>query len=278
VAFVTTVGGIRQALPTQAQLGPPAFPGAVCRPHTPAAYPTAWHITLVAISLDRPPRSFLDGKFTKWNSNFGTVHRSAMGGIQEEDEEDEDDYPSAMLRPKVDDVPQAFSHFTHFSSGGKHLVCDIQGTFSAIRDPEFNLVDPVIHSDEGEKARFGRTDRGAQGIADFFKSHQCNGLCKLLRLPHNHEFVAPAFSGFDTSRSMNTSEITVVKTNHLAQRQAERVIQTRELQSAVKHGDKISTPGGRLIHRAADVEYITDATGRIGITSYRPTKFVPNLR
>ena len=37
-------------------------------------------------------------------------------------------------------------------------------------------------------------------------------------------------------------------------------------------------PGGRLIHRAADVDYITDATGRIGITSYRPAKFVPNLR
>ena len=218
---------------------------------------------------------FYQGTFTKWNSNFGSVtNKSVMGGIREEDEDDDWD-DSYFLRPKIDDVPQAFSHYTYHASNRTRLVCDIQGVFQS---SQFKLVDPVIHSNEGEKAKFGRTDRGQQGMDDFFKSHTCNGLCKLLHLPHNRAFEPHVASGLQTSRSMATSEFSVVKTNHLAQRQNERLIPTRELQSAVKHGEKLPAPGGRVIHRSDDIEYITDMTGRIGITSYRPARFVPNLR
>ena len=35
------------------------------------------------------------------------------------------------------------------------------------------------------KNHFGRTDRGETGILDFLKTHKCNALCKLLKLPPN---------------------------------------------------------------------------------------------
>ena len=215
---------------------------------------------------------FLEGKFTKWNSNFGSVNKGAMGGI---DEDDEDDYGDDYMRPKIDDVPQAFSHFTHHHSKKGRLVCDIQGVFSRNK---FRLTDPVVHSNEGEKAKFGRTDRGQHGIVDFFKSHKCNGLCKCLGLPHNYEFDERARAALESNSSINTSQYSVVKTNHLAQRQDQRVIPTRELQSAVKRGDKIPQRDGRVLHRGSDIDYITDMTGRIGITSYRREKFCADAR
>jgi hypothetical protein len=43
----------------------------------------------------------------------------------------------------VDEVPQAFSHFSYDNSGGKTLVCDLQGVWNAFDG--FVLTDPVIH-------------------------------------------------------------------------------------------------------------------------------------
>ena len=71
------------------------------------------------------------------------------------------------------------------------------------------------------------------------------------------------------STSRNTSEITIVKTNHLGKRQQQRDITTRELQSAVKHGVKAPANGSRLAHEHRGIKYITDKTGKIGITGYR---------
>ncbi|CAB9528800.1 myosin heavy chain kinase [Seminavis robusta] len=105
------------------------------------------------------------------------------------------------------DVLQAFSCFTYkVASRRRYLVCDLQGTFEeGGNSPLYRLTDPAIHTsalaqeeirqkfhaDTGSDAnngsrigttlrRFGRTDRGQDGIDDFFRTHQCSKLCKML--------------------------------------------------------------------------------------------------
>lgn len=231
---------------------------------------------------------------------------------------DDDEIPA-------EDAPQAFSHFTYHESNGAALVCDLQGVHSA-RHNTFTFVDPVIHSDGFVKGKHGRTDRGQKGIADFFKTHRCNGVCRLLSLPPNEKFDPRTSLGLDPfpysahiswrcaaphachvilhaslflacglvlaiqycgrftsagllpeyevtgtmgSASRNTSDFTVVKTDHLGKRQQQRGIKTRELQAAVKHGEKAPANGSRLAYKFDGMTYITDKTGKIGITGYR---------
>ena len=100
------------------------------------------------------------------NSNHGYCHEA----------DDADDTPT------VDDVAQAFSHWTYEASRGTRMVCDLQGFFTGGR---FVLVDPVIHSDgevREQHGGFGRTDRGKRGMLDFCRSHECNALCRRLGL------------------------------------------------------------------------------------------------
>ena len=48
----------------------------------------------------------------------------------------------------------------------------------------FRLTDPVIHyrstKDSTKKGVFGRTDKGAEGIQNFFRTHECNCICELV--------------------------------------------------------------------------------------------------
>ena len=142
----------------------------------------------------------LDGKFIKWNNNAGAVKASGadrksaethqnkcfqsvglgMALIEESDEEDEDE--EAIGPIEVDDVPQAFSHFTYEHSKGKNLVCDLQGVWN--QDDGFVLTDPVVHcvSRTGRKHKNGATDKGLQGVERFFETHKCNALCKRMGL------------------------------------------------------------------------------------------------
>lgn len=89
-------------------------------------------------------------------------------------------------------VMQAFSCFSFWISSRKYLVCDLQG--NCIKDtcpPVYRLTDPVIHTSGkhldflkekyGTAPRFGRTDRGQDGIEDFFQTHTCSKLCKMLQ-------------------------------------------------------------------------------------------------
>jgi hypothetical protein len=146
----------------------------------------------------------LDGKFTKWNNNAGDVRRPIkskkqeskavdFGIIEESDEDDDDDdgdFSSGRGRDdcglamiEIDDIPQAFSHFTYEYSNRKKLVCDLQGVWNA--DDGFVLTDPVIHHvspEEGRKHRNGATDKGFEGVKKFFTTHQCNALCTKLGL------------------------------------------------------------------------------------------------
>ena len=68
---------------------------------------------------------------------------------------------------------QALSHWSHHTSDGKLLLCDLQG---GRRDGHYILTDPVICS---EDQKFGATDLGPKGIENFFAHHVCNKFCVL---------------------------------------------------------------------------------------------------
>lgn len=88
--------------------------------------------------------------FQKWNSNTGWTETSSSWG-------------RAM---------QALSHFSYHVSGGRTLVCDLQGGFY---DDHAVLTDPVICS---TTQSYGPTDMGAEGISNFFARHKCNEYCR----------------------------------------------------------------------------------------------------
>ena len=83
-------------------------------------------------------------------------------------------------------VAQAFSHFSYLHSDHKRLVCDLQGVY----DEKKNILpfsDPVIHYYNplrtDRRGVHGRTDRGRDGIKDFFATHSCKEqghLCQLV--------------------------------------------------------------------------------------------------
>ena len=142
----------------------------------------------------------LEGTYRKWNNNRGDVlhHNVAaaaasatsqrvtpygMQGIAE-DEDDDDDYATGSTsRNKgasdVDEAMQAFSHFSHSVTHGKKLVCDLQGVWNPTDG--FTLTDPAIHySSVSNSKRYGRTDKGQEGIDAFFATHRCNAWCRRL--------------------------------------------------------------------------------------------------
>uniref|UniRef100_A0A7S3WUB9 Alpha-type protein kinase domain-containing protein n=2 Tax=Emiliania huxleyi TaxID=2903 RepID=A0A7S3WUB9_EMIHU len=184
---------------------------------------------------------------------------------------------------RTEHVPQAFSHWTMEGDGidwaymdegtgeeraAKLLVCDIQGCYVGERY-EFQLNDPVIHSQAGERCMFGLTDHGTSGIMLFMKSHICNPLCRQLGLLNNSLFEEEKTAALFRS-SRKTSDLTVQKVNHLRERQLQRAIRTRELQQARKHGVQERNHDGKLRHVGPNgVVYATDESGKIGITAFR---------
>jgi Mg-chelatase subunit ChlD len=142
-------------------------------------------------------------KYKKWNDNCGAVNgdrgvieqssppNDMLDIIAEESDEEEDseyeseeENDSEVIHPL--DIPQAFSHFTYRYTKRKLLVCDLQGVLSETIPPLFELTDPVIHflSRHGKKNTFGRTDRGRSGRNDFFRTHKCSPLCRMLMRRH----------------------------------------------------------------------------------------------
>jgi len=81
---------------------------------------------------------------------------------------------------------QAYSHFSLEDSNFEQLVCDVQG----FPEEEGTCIftDAAIHtmsndnSGRPEDRPYGITNRGAQGIADFFATHKCNKVCTALGL------------------------------------------------------------------------------------------------
>mmetsp|Transcript_66886 Transcript_66886/g.131663 ORF Transcript_66886/g.131663 Transcript_66886/m.131663 type:complete len:302 (+) Transcript_66886:1396-2301(+) len=146
-------------------------------------------------------------KFQKWNDNKGGVrllgrfqsaevllkaeldHESGSGSDSDVELQDVDEDESPTLANddtsfSVDDIPQAFSCFTHWFSQGHFVVCDLQGVYNTSRSPPtFELTDAVIHhrSSTDKKRIYGRTDHGIDGIEAFLKTHRCCNLCRMVR-------------------------------------------------------------------------------------------------
>ncbi|XP_076449221.1 uncharacterized protein LOC143285703 [Babylonia areolata] len=69
------------------------------------------------------------------------------------------------------DVTQAFSHYTWHATR-ELVVCGLQGVACGWG---FRLTTPTIHS--RCRGRYGQSDGGVAGIAEFFSSHRCNNIC-----------------------------------------------------------------------------------------------------
>ena len=90
----------------------------------------------------------LEGEFLKFNSNSGYTNGA--------------------------EVMQALSHFSYHQTGGKYLLCNLQGGHY---DDAYVLTDPVVMSSDNSKA-YGPTDLGSEGIENFFARHRCTIFCK----------------------------------------------------------------------------------------------------
>ena len=137
------------------------------------------------------------------------INNLNLGAINEGDEDEDSEYESdtdeeddGLFDPnetapisgrynfkdlKSYHIPQAFSHFSFTKSRKKLIVVDLQGvlTLTKERKHAFELTDPVIHrrnKNNRRKENYGRTDRGKKGINDFFRTHKCNEVCRLLGL------------------------------------------------------------------------------------------------
>ncbi|UKZ61643.1 uncharacterized protein TrAtP1_002901 [Trichoderma atroviride] len=70
-------------------------------------------------------------------------------------------------------IMQALSHFSYHGSGGKHVLCDLQG--GIISENKAVITDPVILS---PNRAYGVTDLGQSGIDNFFSQHVCSEYCR----------------------------------------------------------------------------------------------------
>lgn len=81
-------------------------------------------------------------------------------------------------------VLQALSHFSYSWSGGRFVLCNLQG--SVDKDARtITLCHPVLLTIRG--GRMGCTDFGRTGMGQFLHLHHCNTLCQKWMLPgKNH--------------------------------------------------------------------------------------------
>lgn len=118
----------------------------------------------------------LEGRWMKWNNNGGDVMpNSKMDSLEARLDIDP---VTGFHDVRTGDIPQCFSHFTWSVSGGKQLVCDLQGVWNATDG--FSLTDPAIHS--ASSGLGSKTNKREEGIASFFKTHRCSELCHVLGL------------------------------------------------------------------------------------------------
>jgi hypothetical protein len=101
--------------------------------------------------------------FVKFTSNTGTI-----------------------LHQRAGEAMEAFTHFCYHKTGGKLIVCDLQGRYKPMKKKfnkkkncheeksRYELTDLAISS---RNRGYGPTDMGEKGIEQFFFHHVCNRYC-----------------------------------------------------------------------------------------------------
>eukprot|EP00658_Telonema_sp_P-2_P081838 TRINITY_DN8495_c0_g2_i5.p1 TRINITY_DN8495_c0_g2~~TRINITY_DN8495_c0_g2_i5.p1 ORF type:complete len:659 (-),score=157.74 TRINITY_DN8495_c0_g2_i5:352-2328(-) len=125
------------------------------------------YITLIElVDRDQHPlycvERFIEGDYVKYNSNRGFVRS-------------EEDNQSPTHELLVRQTPQAFSHFSWQESGGELIIVDIQGVGDLYTDPQ-------IHTRTTADDASASANLGQRGMAYFFASHTCTGICSKLGL------------------------------------------------------------------------------------------------
>ncbi|KAF1739435.1 Alpha-protein kinase 1 [Beauveria bassiana] len=105
---------------------------------------------------------FIEGEYIKYNNNSGYVL-------------DDDNNP-------LNEIAQAFSHFTFERSWGNFLVTDLQGSGNIFTDPAIQTLDP-------ERFKLSPTNIGEDGFKFFFAMHVCKETCHKLGLLSNKEMI-----------------------------------------------------------------------------------------
>jgi hypothetical protein len=163
---------VRQALrlkTTSAETRPPEIKFVMCHVYTYTHLETKEE---TAVLVER----FLNGKFTKYNSNNGYVKQANEGVNNTRTIE------LVSGKAHLEEFLQAFSHWVYVYSQHRMVVCDLQGVLNEEgRHPEFLLTDPAICTNKGN--RFGKTDMRLAGIRRFCSSHRCGIVCRGLGLP-----------------------------------------------------------------------------------------------
>jgi len=124
------------------------------KPPNPVDFVAAWLLELIA-RAGKPlcaVEMYIPGSYRKHNNNYGYVNENERN------------------------TPQAFSHYTFEASKHKILICDIQGVGDLYTDPQIHTQGDVLIGK-------GKGNMGARGFEKFLSTHQCNAICKFLKLP-----------------------------------------------------------------------------------------------
>lgn len=105
--------------------------------------------------------AMIEGPYEKYSNNFGYCS------------------PCPTTNDVDCSIVHTFSHWTFEHSKGFLLVVDCQGSFDAQAN-SFCLTDPAIHC--LDVLRYNSTNLAEVGMDRFFETHECNAICRNLRL------------------------------------------------------------------------------------------------
>jgi hypothetical protein len=215
----------------------------------------------------------LEGLYIKYNNNAGGVRaaRGGAGGLGHivEEEGEPGDPAGGSQDPgggfDVNEVPQAFSHFSYDASGGAKLVCDLQGVWN--ETDGFTLTDPVIHLIGGPKSANGATDKGADGALRFFETHVCGPFCQGLGLTARNTCIRRVRIAAERAKAAartgagHAGDAPSVPLGGAAQRQTHQMLGTERGRAEV---DALTFAAMEATPHAAGAEWHTHAQSGLG--------------